>query len=149
MIKTCLKCQVSFKTRNSKRKYCSHPCYAIAKRGTKDNGDRKGYRNGNWKGGKRKDKDGYIVIHSPYHPFCSSDGYVREHRLIMERSIKRFLTQNEIIHHLNEIKDDNRLENLQLMDRKDHDRANAESRRANGFKIENFNPKLKQKKVLP
>jgi len=73
-----------------------------------------GSKNPNWKGGRLTKKNGYIIIHLPYHPFCSKDGYVLEHRLIMEKYIKRFLSPEEQIHHINFIVDDNRIKNLQL-----------------------------------
>ena len=144
MTKNCLFCSNKFKTRNTKRKYCSHPCYSNSRRGQKTFNDFSGSKNPNWRGGKRFDKDGYVIIHSPYHPFADSDGYVREHRLIVEKSIKRFLTNKEIVHHLNSNKSDNRLENLQLMNKKEHDRINAIERRKNGFLIENFSPTVKK-----
>jgi hypothetical protein len=68
-----------------------------------------------WKGGKYKTPQGYIYAHQPNHPLCTKDGYVREHRLIMEKYIGRYLTQIEKVHHINEIKDDNRIENLMLL----------------------------------
>lgn len=66
---------------------------------------------------KRIDKinhHGYIYIYKPKHPFCSKQKYVAEHRLVMEKHLKRFLTPKEVVHHINGIKDDNRLENLML-----------------------------------
>ena len=67
-----------------------------------------------WKGGRCKRSDGYIEIWQPHHPFPNRKGYVLEHRLIMEKQLNRFLTSEEIVHHINRIRDDNRKENLEL-----------------------------------
>lgn len=69
----------------------------------------------NWNGGKYIDKNGYIRILSPNHPFAMSDGYVREHRLIMEQKLGRYLMPLEDVHHINRNKQDNRIENLELI----------------------------------
>ena len=70
----------------------------------------------NWKGGRQKKSEGYILVKAPNHPFtCKYKGYVLEHRLVMEKKIKRYLNPWEIIHHINGVRDDNRIENLQLL----------------------------------
>lgn len=66
-----------------------------------------------WRGNKVKHKKGYIQVRVPNHPNASS-GYVFEHRLVMEDHLGRLLFKNENIHHKNGIKDDNRIENLEL-----------------------------------
>lgn len=66
-----------------------------------------------WKGGRIK-RSGYWYIYKPDHPFSQTQGYIAEHRLIMESHIGRYLTHNEVIHHINHVPDDNRIENLEL-----------------------------------
>lgn len=67
-----------------------------------------------WKGGYSKTDSGYILVYLPEHPFKNYAGYVREHRIIAEKCLGRYLTKKETIHHINEIIDDNRPENLYL-----------------------------------
>ena len=69
---------------------------------------------------KRVIHNGYILTHYPKHPLAGSNGYVREHRLVMERHLGRVLNRHEIVHHINHDKQDNRLENLELTTRKKH-----------------------------
>ncbi len=66
----------------------------------------------NWKGGRMKHGDGYILLYRPNHPFCDSHSYVFEHRLVMEKKLGRYLKPCERSHHRNQIKDDNRPKNL-------------------------------------
>lgn len=67
-----------------------------------------------WKGGRIIEADGYVMIHKPDHPFANNKGYVFEHRLVMEAAIGRYLQPTEVVHHENENRSDNRLENLRL-----------------------------------
>lgn len=70
--------------------------------------------------GKKELHNGYYRIYFPDHPKSDSRGWILEHTLIMECYIGRWIKDNEVVHHKNEIKTDNRIENLQLMTRKEH-----------------------------
>jgi hypothetical protein len=71
-------------------------------------------------GAKKKRKDGYIAIFIPSHPFCNAEGFVMEHRLVMEEHLGRFLGKDEVVHHINHKRDDNRIENLLVMTFEQH-----------------------------
>lgn len=73
----------------------------------------RGKNHPSWKGGRIKINGGYILIHSPNHPNRAGN-YVLGHRLVMEKHLGRYLTKEEIVHHKNEIRGDNRFKNLQL-----------------------------------
>lgn len=64
--------------------------------------------------GKFKTKQGYIYVSVINHPNMRKGNYVLEHRLVMEKHLGRYLTKEEVVHHINGIKDDNRIENLML-----------------------------------
>lgn len=78
-----------------------------------------------WKGGQIVDRDGYIQTWSPEHPWPRK-GYLREHIRVMEISIGRKILPTETVHHINHDRQDNRLENLSLMTRKDHSKLHRE-----------------------
>lgn len=65
-------------------------------------------------------QSGYILIKAENHPNADSKGYVREHILLMEKNIGRYLNDDEIVHHINGIKNDNRIENLVIMSDEEH-----------------------------
>ena len=68
-----------------------------------------GEKNGHWKGGRFINKNGYILIWN-----SNKRKYIFEHRIIMEKHLKRKLTKNDFIHHINHNPSDNRIENLKL-----------------------------------
>ncbi len=79
----------------------------------------KGKGNPNFTGGKYVDDKGYIRVLAPDHPF-QNHGYVYEHRLVAEAHLGRFLKTGETIHHINEIKVDNRWDNFYLCTPSEH-----------------------------
>ena len=70
-----------------------------------------GDKNYRWKGGRRKTPNGYIEILNHMHPHSSCEGYIAEHRLVVEGQIKRYLKSAEHVHHLGK-RDDNRPQKL-------------------------------------
>ena len=75
-------------------------------------------RSSNWKGGRTKDKNGYVLLYMPQHPQARKNGYLLEHRLIMEKELGRPLKPWEEVRHGNGKPDDNRVENLFVVDRR-------------------------------
>lgn len=68
----------------------------------------------NWKGGFAINSQGYKLIKVYTHPNRNKDNYIREHILVVEKYLGRYLKPHETVHHINENKLDNRSENLYL-----------------------------------
>lgn len=72
----------------------------------------RGRRNSAWKGGTKMN-NGYRMVRCPGHPRAQpKDSYVFEHILVAEKSLGRHLPEGAVVHHINEVKTDNRPENL-------------------------------------
>ena len=110
----CKVCKKPYKRHFSQVKtshYCSFKCL-----------HKPGENNPTWKGGRKYSGWGYVEILKPEHPYCKTGGYVLEHKLVMEKHLGRFLKKEEIVHHINGIKDDNRIENLKITNQSKHSR---------------------------
>lgn len=72
-------------------------------------------KSSHWKGGVIETKYGYMMIYN-----SEKQKYEREHRVVMEKYIGRSLLEYEDVHHINGIKSDNRIENLEILTRSEH-----------------------------
>ncbi len=84
----------------------------------------RGEHSSNWKGGRRKSVDGYIIIKLQpddfFYPMTDRDGYIKEHRLVVARRLGRCLLKSEPVHHINGVRDDNRDDNLEILNNGSH-----------------------------
>lgn len=107
----------------------------------------------NYNGGKYIDDKGYVRVLKPDHP-KNIRGYTYEHRLVMEQYLKRYLEAWETVHHINEIKVDNRLSNLFLCSTQEHsalhkegNKMSAERKKKMRDMAHNVKPHTKRKNV--
>ena len=95
------------------------------------------------KGHKKYRADGYVAVYYPNHPKSNKSGYIMEHILVMEKIIGRHLMPDECVHHKNFIRNDNRIENLELMKKREHISYHStlrweQKRRRNDLSIKQF-----------
>ena len=70
---------------------------------------------------KKKEKGKkYFYIYYKQHPHSDSEGWIAEHRLVLENILGRYLETFEHVHHLNNDGLDNRKENLELHTNSSH-----------------------------
>jgi hypothetical protein len=105
---------------------------------------------------RRITKQGYVLLHitpdNPYYPMARQDkpgwaAFVLEHRLIMAQHLGRLLKPEEIVHHKNGIKDDNRIENLFLTTQKKHSGTYADGYRAGYRDASEARDKMLEKEI--
>jgi hypothetical protein len=101
----------------------------------------RGENHPSWKGGRYIDAHGYVMIHCPKeNATCKWDHYRKEHTVIMEKYLGRELNKNEIVHHIDGDKTNNKLDNLILCSNSEH--------RDMHVSIQNFGYELIKKGLL-
>jgi hypothetical protein len=98
---------------NTRQRFCSHKCHGVFLKTHPAPVALPGVLSVNWRGGRYTDKrDGYVYVRVGVGQTKSHK--MKEHRLIMAEYLGRPLKHNEIVHHKNGNRADNRLENLEL-----------------------------------
>ena len=65
-------------------------------------------------------KGEYVYAYVPDHPYCTKNGYILEHRYIIEQHLGRLLSPNEVVHHKDGNKKNNNIDNLEIMSNSEH-----------------------------
>lgn len=107
----------------------------------------KGEKNSSFKN-QDLEHNGYIYEYRPGHPFGDKSSRVRQHRLVVEDNWEKFdekyftvidgkhyLKPDYVVHHKNEVKSDNRLDNLDILTKSEHSKLHATETFLNNEKV--------------
>lgn len=129
-MKKCLECKKRFLPKRPEQVYCTKSCASV-KKGKMRQGQKTGPRK-NWEYAEQIDKNGYVKCYGRLHPYSNGRHMIPKHVIVMELSIGRKIKSTEVVHHKNGNRQDNKLENLELMTRSMHSKLHG--------------PKLKRKR---
>jgi HNH endonuclease len=119
--RVCPDCGKTFFAKRGGQKVCSYSCKSVKR-------DQAGERNPNWKGSHVGTR-GYTYISRPGHPRAMKSEYVKRADLVAEEMLGRPLRDDEIVHHKNHDRLDDRPENLAVLTFAEHMALHAAERR--------------------
>lgn len=89
----------------------------------------RGPEHGRWQDGRLVSSHGYVLVRvGRDHPLAFGNGYVYEHHLVWISAGNPPIEEDETLHHINGIKSDNRIGNLELLERSEHGEIHSELR---------------------
>lgn len=109
-VRTCVDCGCDIRSTGFKRSIKETRCRSCS---------RTGERHHRWNGGE-KTSHGYVYVKKPDHPYACKNGYIHRSHLVWESANGGFVQRGEIIHHIDGSRDNDAIENLQLMTRSEH-----------------------------
>lgn len=111
----CMNCSQDYLPQRNTIKFCSKKCWCDFR--------------------KKKNIAGYWYENGYKVLYIGEGKGIKEHIKLIQEKIGRKLNPNEHVHHINEIRDDNRPENLQLITRSEHSKLHRQKEIEKGKKF--------------
>lgn len=137
----CPVCGKDFLRKPWKNITCSRECAAKYRSMQAQNKKKDKLEDRKWDGIERKDmwvvesriqSNGYIWAKCPQHPNSFKDGYILEHRIVVENYLGRLLRKDEVVHHKDGNKTNNDISNLVVLTQQEHSRLHFLEREKEG-----------------